>query len=153
MQAIYFDMDGTIADLYGYDNWLELLRSEDTTPYQECDCLVDADELRDVLLQFIDLGITIGIISWGAKNSSREYVRRTRKTKIDWCEKHFPGVFTEYHVVKYGTPKHQVRKIKDSILLDDNASVREAWRGETIDANNPIHMIELLRERLRGLED
>ena len=23
MKAIYFDMDGTIADLYGVENWLE----------------------------------------------------------------------------------------------------------------------------------
>lgn len=30
--TINFDMDGTIADLYGVDNWLEMLIAEDTTP-------------------------------------------------------------------------------------------------------------------------
>ena len=29
---ICFDMDGTIADLYGYPNWLKLLRKEDPWP-------------------------------------------------------------------------------------------------------------------------
>ena len=27
MKAIYFDMDGTIADLYGYEGWLEMLQA------------------------------------------------------------------------------------------------------------------------------
>ena len=151
MQAIYFDMDGTIADLYGYDGWLEMLRAEDTAPYEECDVLVDLIELREVLNAFICAGITLGIISWGAMGGSREYCKRTRKAKNEWCEKYFPNVFTEYHVVKYGTPKHQVRNIKDSILVDDNEEVRNAWKGETVDATQNI--IELLRELLRGLEE
>ena len=151
MKAIYFDMDGTIADLYGYKNWLELLHAEDTIPYEDCDVLVDAEELRQVLSAFIGLGITIGIISWGAMNGSREYCKRTRKAKIAWCEKHFPHIFTEFHVVKYGTPKHRVRKIRDSILVDDNADVREAWQGDTIDANENI--IELLQNILKTLQN
>lgn len=146
MKAIYFDMDGTIADLYGYENWLPLLRAEDTKPYEECGVLVDVEELREVLDEFVQAGITIGIISWGAMGGSKEYCKRTRKAKIAWCEKYFPNVFTEYHVVKYGTPKHYVRKIKDSILVDDNEDVRCAWHGDTIDATKNI--IELLRELL-----
>ena len=31
--TINFDMDGTIADLYGVDNWLEYLINEDVYPY------------------------------------------------------------------------------------------------------------------------
>ena len=31
MKVIVFDMDGTIADLYGYPNWLKALRNEDET--------------------------------------------------------------------------------------------------------------------------
>ena len=31
--TINFDMDGTIADLYGVKNWLSYLEAEDTTPY------------------------------------------------------------------------------------------------------------------------
>ena len=32
-KAIYFDMDGTIADLYGVDGWLDDLMNESTRPY------------------------------------------------------------------------------------------------------------------------
>lgn len=151
MKAIYFDMDGTIADLYGYENWLEMLRAEKTTPYEECGVLVNLKELREVLNEFIAAGITIGIISWGAMGGSKEYCKRTRKAKKDWCDYYFPDVFTEFHVVKYGTPKHYVRKIKDSILVDDNDGVREKWKGETIDAKKDI--IAILRVLLEEMED
>ena len=150
MKAIYFEMDGTIADLYGYDGWLELLRAEDTTPYEDCGVLVDVEKLREVLDGFMFAGIKIGVISWGAMGGSREYCKRTREAKKEWCEKYFPGVFTEFHVVKYGTPKHRVCKEKNSILVDDNADVRNAWKGETIDATKNI--ILALKELLERLE-
>lgn len=151
MKAIYFDMDGTIADLYGYEGWLDMLHNEDTEPYEKCGVLVDVEKLHKILTDFLNAGITLGIISWGAMNGSREYCKRTRKAKIAWCEKYFPNIFTEYHVVKYGTPKHHVRNIKDSILVDDNAEVREAWQGETIDANENI--VELLQAIFENLKD
>ena len=138
MKAIYFDMDGTIADLYGYDGWLEMLQAENTEPYEKCGVLVDAEELRDVLCEFMMLGVKIGVISWSAMNGSKDYNRRTRKAKKDWCNEFFADIFTEFHVVKYGTPKHRVANEKDSILVDDNAEVRAAWNGLTIDANEDI---------------
>ena len=30
--TIWFDMDGTIADLYGVEGWLEMLIAKDETP-------------------------------------------------------------------------------------------------------------------------
>ena len=38
--TINFDMDGTIADLYGVENWLDYLIAEDTTPYTEAEPLL-----------------------------------------------------------------------------------------------------------------
>ena len=73
MKAIYFDMDGTIADLYGFNDWLPLLRAESTIPYEMCGVLVDLEEMREVLNEFIAAGITVGVISWGAMDGSREY--------------------------------------------------------------------------------
>ena len=149
MQAIYFDMDGTLNRFYEVDNWLEKLHAEDVSPYVEALPIINFVELRKVLDAFIAEGITIGIISWSAMNGSKDYNKRTRKAKKDWCDIYFPNVFTEFHVVKYGTPKHHVCKIKDSILVDDNAEVRQAWKGETIDANENI--IFLLKELLEKL--
>jgi hypothetical protein len=50
-------------------------------------------------------------------------------------------------VVKYGTPKHTVAKIKNSILVDDDSKVRKMWRnGEVIDATDTNGMIESLEK-------
>ncbi len=138
MKAIYFDMDGTIADLYGYEGWLEMLQDENTEPYEKCGVLVDVVELKNILDSFVRLGVTIGVISWSAMGGSKDYNRAVRKAKLNWCQENFGDVFTEFHVVKYGTPKHHVCKIKESILVDDNDDVRDAWHGETVDAKEDI---------------
>ena len=135
--AIYFDMDGTIADLYGFDGWLDYLHAEDVKPYAEARPLVDMDALNTICEALAARGVVIGVISWTAMGGSREYNAAVRKVKREWINEYLPCV-SEFHVVKYGTPKHHVRKIKHSILVDDNAEVREAWQGETIDATKNI---------------
>ena len=47
--TINFDMDGTIADLYGMENWLECLNNEDTTPYEVAKPLLRLATLARVL--------------------------------------------------------------------------------------------------------
>lgn len=136
-KAIYFDMDGTIADLYGVENWEYKLRSFDPTPYKEAQPLVDMDALVDVCSQLIALGITIGVISWLSKDSTKEYDKQVRAAKREWLRQNFPCV-SEYHLVKYGTPKHYVRNVKESILVDDNDDVCAKWNGNTIDAKQDI---------------
>ena len=38
--TINFDMDGTLANLYGVENWLAYLEAEDTTPYEVAEPLL-----------------------------------------------------------------------------------------------------------------
>lgn len=150
LEAIYFDLDGTIAGLYDYPNWLDLLHNEDTTPYEQAAPLTDMRALNTLLENFITLGITIGVISWSAMGGSKEYNRATRKAKREWVTKYLPCV-SEFHVVKYGTPKHKVRKLNHSILVDDNAEVRAKWKGATIDASNPVNTLNELEKLLVNL--
>lgn len=143
--AIYFDMDGTLADLYGVDGWEEKLHSEDATPYQEAQPLVDMCELCELIDKFIDLGIQIGIISWLAKNSTKEYDTLVRKAKREWVNENLPNRIQEEHYIKYGRTKKSAANMKNSILVDDNKKVRDGWTGyATIDANEDI-LAELRR--------
>lgn len=141
MKAIYFDMDQTIADLAGVPNWLEKLHAEDVSPYVEAAPMYDMAQLDQLMREFINLGFVIGVISWSAMGGSKEYNKETRAAKKMWIEQNLPCV-SEFHVVAYGTPKHQVRNIKNSILVDDNEKVRNAWHGMTVDANKNI-LVEL----------
>ena len=141
MKAIYFDMDGTIYDLYGVRDWLPRLQSEDVTAYTEGEPLYDMFNLNSLLEDFNALGVVIGVITWTAKDGSREYNKKVRRAKLNWVRQNLPCV-TEFHCVKYGTPKHQVCTYKDSILVDDNAKVRAAWKyGETVDATQNIEIV------------
>jgi len=146
--TIYFDLDGTLYDLYGMDNWLERITTlADTTAYADEDALlVDMVALHEVLLTLVAQGYGIGVISWLALGSSQEYATAVRKTKREWIKKFLPMAH-EIHIVRYGTPKHQIINDKhDAIIVDDNADVREAWtHGQAIDAT------ENLIESLRGL--
>lgn len=147
MRAIYFDMDGTIANLYGVNGWLDALRVESVMPYVAAEPLVNPSNFVTLIEQLKNKGYTVGIISWSAMNGSKNYNKRVRTAKLAWVKNYFGNIFDEFHVVKYGTPKHRVANIKDSIIVDDDSCVRRMWRnGETIDATDTCSMMESLEK-------
>lgn len=141
MPAIYFDMDGTLVDFYNVDGWLDYIHSEDTTPYDVAKPLVDPIHFNLLINQLKAIGYTIGIISWSAKNGSKEYNKRVRTAKKKWLAETFDNLFDEFHVVKYGTSKNRVAKTKNAILFDDDANVRAKWQGESYAADDIIMIL------------
>ena len=128
--TIYFDMDGTIANLYGVENWLDYLRNNDETPYTVAEPLVRLASLARVLNNLQRKGYKIGIISWLAKNSSTDYDEKVTKAKRAWLNKHLHSVrFDEINIVTYGTPKQRFAKTNNDILFDDEAKNRNDWTG------------------------
>lgn len=81
MKVIVFDMDGTIADLYGYPNWLKALRNEDETPYSGCKPLVDMRELYKVLMALKKVGYRIVVTSWLSKIVQKNIKVKSEKQK------------------------------------------------------------------------
>ena len=145
-KAIYFDMDGTLANLYNVPNWLEKLQNEDATPYTDATPLLRLSTLARLLNKLIAKGYTVNIISWLAKNSSEEYDAKVIDAKLTWLTSHLASVnFTEIIIVKYGTPKELIVNFPDGILFDDEIANRENWKGTAYDVNNII-------EILKGLE-
>lgn len=145
-KAIYFDMDGTIADLYGQKNWLAHLRKEKTAPYEKAQAMVDIGELKRLLNGLRARGYAAGIITWLAKDSTPEYEQAVRCAKQDWLDKHFGlGYFDKIHMVQYGTPKHKVATIKNALLFDDNEEVRQAWNiGTAYTEKNILEVLQTL---------
>jgi phosphoserine phosphatase len=139
-KVLVFDMDGTIADLYGVQGWLEDLRSENPRPYEMAKPMYDMNTLASVLGLLRLQGWRIAIVSWLAKESTREYDELVRKAKREWLTKYqFPC--DEIHLVKYGTTKANcTRKLGGyQVLVDDNEQVRNGWHlGDTINANENI---------------
>lgn len=154
-KMICFDMDGTIADLYGVDGWLEMLRNYDPTPYEIAPPMWDMSELAGLLRQAQTIGIEIRIITWLSKESTEDYNMAVREAKRNWlAEQGFP--FDHFHDVRYGATKADSirRYLEDgetAWLIDDNAKVRQGWHlGETIDPTNTdiLHTLLELIERM-----
>lgn len=147
-KVIVFDMDGTIADLYGVNGWLDMLRAENPKPYEIAEPIYNMNELVEILNELKKIGYIIAVTTWLAMGSTKEYDKQVRLAKLAWLEKYgFP--YDEIHLVKYGTTKANcTRKLGGfQILVDDNEKIRQGWNlGTTINANENI--IEYLRELL-----
>lgn len=128
--TIYFDLDGTIADLYGFSGWLDYLQNEQTTPYTEAQLLIDGEQFRNFLAAGKAAGVLFGVISWGAKNASKDYQKAIRRAKVAWLKKNnLLEYFSEVHVVKYSTPKNRVAKNRTGVLIDDEL---QRWNVEKL---------------------
>lgn len=81
-KTLVFDMDGTIADLYSVQNWLEDLRAENPRPYEEAKPIYSTDVLNTLLGIFKANGWRIVVTTWLAKDSTREYDRLVKKQNL-----------------------------------------------------------------------
>ena len=142
---IFFDMDGTIANLYGVENWLEYLINEDATPYMEAKVMVNMSALARRLNTLQRKGYEIGIISWLSKNSSKEYNEIVTEVKKAWLAKHLKSVkFDAINIVEYGTAKQTFIHTKTDILFDDEEQNRNNWTGEAHNVHNIIDTLKSL---------
>ena len=146
MRTIWWDMDGTIANLYAVENWLPMLRAEDTTPYEEAEVMWNMSQLARLMNQAQKLGYKLGIISWTAKAGTENYNEAVKQAKLRWLKKHLASVnWDSIYIVRYGTPKSLVMETEDDILFDDEQPNRENWLGE---AYEPQDMIQVLKALL-----
>lgn len=147
-KAIYFDMDGTIANLYGVENWLDYLIARDPFPYENAKPLLNLSHLARKLNILRREGWKLGIVSWLSKEDNHEYNELVTKTKMKWLKKHLASViFDEIKIVSYGTPKSEVVE-EIGILFDDEKPNREEWNsagGHAYNVHNILEVLEVLR--------
>ena len=140
---INFDMDGTIANLYGVQNWLEMLIAEDTTPYAVARPMVNMSALARRLNTLQRAGYEIGVISWLSKSGGLEYNERVAEVKQKWLAKHLPSVqWDSIVIVPYGTPKELFCGTAEDILFDDEERNRESWTGIAYDVENILEILK-----------
>lgn len=141
--AIYFDMDGTIANLYGVENWLDYLIANDPTPYAIAKPLVNMNRLARLLNRLQAEGYHIGIVSWLSKNSTEAYDNAVTLAKVRWLDRHLHSVnWNEIKIVPYGTPKQNVVEVVGGILFDDESKNRENWTGIAYDVENILEILK-----------
>ncbi len=142
--AINFDLDGTLADLYGVEGWLDYLRAYDETPYIIAKPLINLSLLARYLNKLHILGHEINVISWLSKTSNSDYDEKVTKAKEQWLKQHLPSVkWDNIIIVAYGTPKHN---LSSGILFDDEKPNRDAWGNGAYDVTNIIEVLKGLLE-------
>lgn len=142
-KTIYFDLDGTLADLYSVNNWLQSLRSNDPSPYTLAKPLLNMRTLARYLNKLQKQGYSIGVISWLSKDANALYNEVVTMRKKRWLKKHLASVeWNEMHIVKYGYPKHYIAKDKNGILFDDNEEIRNLWVGISFDEKDILTVLK-----------
>lgn len=142
VKEIWFDMDGTIANFYGVENWLDYLDAEDSTPYRQARPLVNMSSLARLLNKLQREGYKLGIVSWLSKCGSESFNAEVTTVKIEWLETHLKSVhFDSIDILTYGTTKQIGR---NGILFDDEKPNRDSWNGTAFDVDNIIEILKSL---------
>lgn len=133
---IYFDMDGTLFDLYHKAFWLDMLENETAGVFKaygasggimlglkndECD-------IYEQIAYLQSQGVSFGVISWLPFAASPEYEKICREEKLEWLKTYFPMI-TEIHIIPYGVEKQKAitKRAETMYLIDDNAEVCNTW--------------------------
>lgn len=139
MRTIVFDMDGTIANLYGVEGWIDDLINSNVRPYAIAKPLVNLSALARQINKMQKIGYVFNIISWTSKNGTTEYNRAVAETKLKWLAKHLPSVkWNNIFIIPYRTPKHE---ISSGILFDDEIDNRTAWGVGAYDVDNILGVL------------
>ena len=142
VKEINFDMDGTIANFYGVNGWLDDILNERVDAYRDAKPLVNMNSLARVLNRLVRNGWTVNVISWTAKNGSEWYNEAVADAKREWIKKHLKSVqFAEIVIIPYGTPKENYG---NGILFDDEENNRNHWNGKAYDEKNIIEILKSL---------
>ena len=151
--TINFDMDGTIADLYGVENWLDYLIAGDVSPYETAEPLLRLSALARRLNNLQKNGYNLAVISWLSKSGTDEYNAEVEAAKRAWLKKHLPSVkWDAIHIVSYGTPKQNFCGNPLDILFDDEARNREDWTGRAYDVSDILATLEEIK-RFRWMDE
>lgn len=144
-KIISLDMDGTIVDFYGVEDWLSKIRAHDASPYRDARALVNLSRLARRLNTIQRKGWKIRIVSWGSKDRDKNFLEEVRRAKIEWLARHLKSVhFDEICIVHYGTPKSKVGTLHGGFLFDDEKQNREEWTRAGMVAYDATEIFDFL---------
>lgn len=127
-KKVYFDLDGTLYNLYGIENWLDYLENEKSGIFLVGKFIGDYEGFINEIQRLLVGGYEFGVITWLPMGASREYEEKCRAEKATWIKKYLPFA-TEINICSYGIPKQNCvqKRCSEMILIDDNTEVCKVW--------------------------
>lgn len=146
----YFDLDGTIYDLYGMKDWLERIENEKPNVFTDGNFIVNYNEFMECVKQLEKQGYTFNVISWLPYDVTYNYKKKCEQEKRNWIKKFLPFV-KNVEIQSYGILKHT--HVESGILIDDNEKICKHWRNENrvaLNVNKEFNVIKALKKLIRG---
>ena len=131
-KVVYLDMDGTIFDLYGQNDWLDAIKNEDSTIFGGDRRIITEEKLREI---FPENEYDVRILTMTPLNASKEYCEKVIEEKNKWLDSFFPSI-TKRIFKSYGHNKN-LKNSASAILIDDSEPIRNSWKGTAI---NPMEL-------------
>ena len=138
VKILVWDMDGTIADLYGVENWLPMLRAYDPTPYRTAKPMWDMEELARLIRLVQAQGIENRVVTWLSKDSTPEYDKLVRKAKREWLDKLTDVALGSDAFFPFGDNIERAHKSGVKYIAEPGGSVRD---DHVIDTCNKYGMV------------
>ena len=126
---IYFDMDGTICDLYSVKDVFNKLDNFIVDPYVEANKI---ERVIDKIYEYKNNNYKVGIISWLSKITNDKYDEEVKEAKLNWLKENVKCEFDDIKIVSYGVNKYELVKDKDGILVDDDKRIRDSWLNNKV---------------------
>ena len=132
-KIVYFDMDGTLADLYGVTNVFKRLDALDANVYSEAKPI---DTYINMLKEFKNMGYKVVILSCLGMISDKQFDKDTVRNKGLWLDKYVGKQYIDERIYIPNT-KHKEQYINEyGILVDDDDKVLMNWNYDRIKAIN-----------------
>lgn len=134
-KIVYFDMDGTLADLYGVTNVFKRLDTLDANVYLEAKPI---NTYINMLKEFKHMGYKIIILSCLGMISDKQFDKDTIHNKGIWLDKYIGKEYIDERIYIPNT-KHKESYINmygNGILVDDDERVLINWKYDRIHAIN-----------------
>lgn len=133
MKYVYFDMDGTIADLYSVEDCFKKLDSMDASPYRDAKPI---DKYINLLKTYKNNGYHIIILSCLSKITNKSFDMNVVHEKGLWLDKYVGKEYIDERIFIPYTKDKSTYVNKKGTLIDDDINVINNWSmGKTIVAN------------------
>lgn len=146
----YFDLDGTIYDLYGMKDWLKRIENEKPNTFTDGKFIVNYNEFMECVKQLEKQGYIFNVISWLPYDVTYNYKKKCEQEKRNWIKKFLPFV-KNVEIQSYGILKHT--HVESGILIDDDEKICRHWRNENriaLNVNKEFNVIKALKKLIRG---
>lgn len=140
---IFFDLDGTLCNIFEDPNWLSRIEKEDVSLFVEAKPMVKIKEFTSLIKLLQEKGYKVGIISYLPWYASSKYSSEVKKAKEDYIKSKFSKIkFDKVHIVPYPTPKDIFAGVGDC-LIDDDINNRKQWsKGKAYTQNDIVNKLK-----------